>query len=511
MKVVTNFFRKNWPIVIITFVTLLVWYKLLGQSFFGEAYYYFDNHQTFFNSKIDTSEYDIFPRIIFDILKPILKDNLTLYLAFQLLVMVILNLTFYLTLYSIVKQKLLAFTSAIFFAVSYIGLFEMLGTGNYQRFVQRVPNLIIILISFYFLVRYLNNRKIIDLIRSYLLFFLAVFLAHFSSFLLPLFVIYPAVWAFYEKKRLKNFRRIAILVIPYAITNYALISQDSLRPHWSMIDFLGHNKNIISDIILQFSSLNIPPFIIDKISIIAHPYRNTLMLVIVPIIIIYIFGLYKVVKSYPKLKTIYTVSLLMIPVLLFLGLYLGKVNPEFDINGFHYYYLPDHLIGINSTFTSIKGDRYYLVPMFFVSIIWASLIFIVFKSRKKIYKVFIFVFLTIYILYNMSLIWDHFNELLPLVYETNSYLTYIRSIKSQFKPNTALIVPDYFIWPSNMIRVFYGYPNMQFLSSRHDWKIQLNPENKNNVMIIDYDYKTNSFYNLTSQYNTGKKLMLKSY
>lgn len=505
-----NFLKKNWLAIIIVFLTLFTWYKLVNQVMFGEGYYYFDRLQTFFGNRIDISEYDIFARIIFDILIPIFKDNLALYMTFQLVVMVILNLVFYWTLIVATHKKVVSFTATIIFSTSYIGLFEMLGSGNYQRFVQRVPNLIFLFLAFAFLVKYLEGKDVKKLLISYVFFALGAFLAHFSSFLLPLFGIYPAVWALTQKHKIATLLKVSFLSFPYLLINYFLVSQDSLRPQWSIITFIQQRKDLLEKIVLQFSSLNFPPIFIDKISTIAHPFKDTLILLTMPVIVIYIAGYFIVRRNSSKLKVIYLTSLIMIPIVLFLGLYLGKVNPEFDISGFHYYFLPDYYIGKIDTITAIKGDRYYLVPMFFVATIWASLIYSVLKTRERFLKIFSVVFLSSYVLYNTTLIWNGMDRLMPLVTETKNYISYIKDMKSLFKPTTALVTPDYFMWPSTMIRVFYGYPTMQFVSSRHDWKSQILPQNTD-IIIVDYDYRTRTFLNLTSDYKSGKKLIFKSY
>src|SRR3990167_2228426 len=112
---------------IIISTTLLVWHKVLGQMFLGEGYYYFDRTQDFLalrNGRLVADKiwgYDNLARIIFDLLPPIFKENVPLYLAFQLFVVTTLYLTFYFLLKAITKNKLLSLTATIFFLANYVG------------------------------------------------------------------------------------------------------------------------------------------------------------------------------------------------------------------------------------------------------------------------------------------------------------------------------------------------------------------------------------------------------
>jgi len=326
MRQIILLFKKNWQAIFITAITIFVWHKLLGQTLFGEGYYYFDRGQDFITQTGKITEVrgpDVFAKILFDILPPIFKDNIAYYLVFQLLTMIILNLTFFYTLASVTREKWLSFTATIIFSTSYIGLFEMLGTGNYQRFVQRIPNLILLFISFYFLVKYLKKAKPKDLILSYTIFALAIFLAHFSTFLLPLFLIYPLVLSLTLKNKIKSLFKNIVISTPYLLINHFLISQDPLEPKGSLLAFLNQN-GLIEKIILQFASLNFPTFIIDKISTISQPFKNGLIMLTIPVIITYILGFFLIRRQAPKLKVIYLTSLIIIPVLLLINLYIHK-------------------------------------------------------------------------------------------------------------------------------------------------------------------------------------------
>ncbi len=504
-KKIFNYLRSHrLPLLLITLVTVLVWYKLLNQTLLGEGYYYFDRNQDFFrNGRIiaDLGQTDMLGRILFDILPPLFKDNTSLYLAFQLFTMVLLHLTFYLTVFYFTRKKSIALWSSLFFTGSYIGQFEMLGTGNYQRFVQRVPNIIILLISLTYLAKYLNTRKLKNLLISYLTFACAVFLAHFSTFLLPLFVIYPIYWSIIYDRSLRQLLKLIPLLLPFFVVNYFLISSDHLTPTTNIIKFLLTEKGLIEKVLLQFASINLPPFLLEKIAAVANPYTTAITIAAFPVIVIYLLGAIVLYRRSKNIFVLYISCLTLIPVLLILNLYLGKVDPAFDIRGYNYYFIPKYYIGQINTLTNIKGDRYYFVPTFFVGIIVSTMIWILFSKKKKLYNTIFAFTIVIYILYNTALIWNTFDKLQPISDDIKSYVSYVMQFKDEFKPTTYIVTPEYFLWPSQMIRALHGYDDMKFIALNKGWEKEIPEKSRNNVIIVDYDYRNKMFSRLKYIYN----------
>ncbi len=501
--------KKFLPYIIITLFTLLPWYKLLWQVPLGEGYYYFDIQQNF--SIKDVGQTDNFAKIAFDILPFVFKDNIALYMAFQLFFMILLNLVFYYFVKVFTKNNLISLTAAIFFAVSYIASFEMLGTGNYQRFLQRIPCLIPTFLSFIFLEKYLENRRTKDLLISIFLFILGLFMGHFSTFLTSLFVIYP----FFKLPFIKNLKALLtsfFLSITYLAINYLMISADHLKPEKGILDFINQvGINVIFEkIILQITNMIVPTFIIEKIASVSNPYTSTLIAITLPLIALIILGGFLVKKKAYPLTKIYFFSILIIPILLFLNLYLGKVDPGFNMHGYKYYFLPSYFINAEDPLT-VKGDRYYLVPYFFVAIIFSVLLWSLFnkkdaKNTSKTYTYIAIFFLTFYSVYNTNNIWKGFDYLQPVSNITRNYINYTKSISNEFNKDTYIVVPRPLMWPSAFIRLFYGDPDMQFILMEKDLEYAKNKHiPRQNLFLFDYDYKNNQVLDLTDQYrNEGK-------
>ncbi len=483
------------PLLLIIITTFFVWHKLLNQAPAGEGYYYFDTGQNFITDGRVSSLWglDNFAKLIFDILPILIGDNLTGYFAFQLITMILLNLTIFLVVNYFTKNKWVSFATTIFFLCSFIGLFEMLGSGNYQRFVQRVPNLIPLLFAFQQLVEFLQSHKIKNYLYSLLLFTLAMLMAHFSSFFLPLFIIYPLFFTLSKFQNLKQALINISFTLPFIAINLILVSHDEHTPHNNVFLFLSSYgpARLLQDILLQFTSINIPPFIIQKIASIIYPYKNTVTVLAIPLVAFYLVGVKLIKSRAPNLMPFYLTSVVMIPVLLFLNLYLGKVDPIYDIRGYNYYYLPPSYPNSAIFTNSIKGDRYYLLPMIFVSIIWSLLIWLFFKNKSRLiffnYQNILSLILLSYVFYNTSLIWGNMDIISFNSNLMKNYIKYIKLLAPKLDANSVIVAPRPLIWPSSFVRFFYTNPNVKFIVLKEGWEKEINLKNKADLFVLNYD------------------------
>lgn len=506
-------FVRHLALISIIFLTILVWFKTLFQSPTGEGFYYFDHGQDFISANGHISNLwglDNFAKIMFDVLPIFFRDNLWLYFAFQLAVLILLNLTFFYFIKHFSKNTWISFSATIFFLSSYVGLFEMVGIGNYQRFAQRVPNLIPELLSFILLDKFLekgfSQKKL--LFYSIALFSLSILMGHFSTFLLPLFMIYPVIKSIFNRQSTINIAVSCLVAVIYLGVNFMLVSQDPLKPDTNIVAFIQTQGilNLLQKIALQAGNIVIPPFIIEKVAAISSPYRDTIILLTIPIASILCLGFFVVRKVLPKFTIVYLVSIVLIPILLFLNLYLGKVDPEFNMRGYYYYFTPTFFTNQIDTI-QVKGDRYYLVPMFFLAIIYATLIWStlsLFIKSDRIKKTLLITITAIYYVYNTSLIWHHLDNLQPISEIMKKYIAYNKSISNQFNSQTTVVSTRALIWPASFIRTFYGNQDMQFVLFTGDWESEIKSRDRKNVFIIDYDYRLNTIIDLSEQYRENK-------
>lgn len=493
---------------LITILTIVVWHKLLWQTPSGEGFYYFDPGQDFFKGfNIGRFfELDTFARIIFDILPFLFKDNLSLYMGFQLFMMVILNLTLYYVINFFTKNKLIALSSTIFFAVSYIGQFEMLGSGNYQRFVQRIPNLIPAFWAFQQLGAYLETNKVWHYFFSIVLFCFSLIMAHFSSFLLPIFIFLPLLFFIEKKGGGYTFKKLWI-VIPYIVLNFFLVSRGTHTPYTNQISFAFSYGivRLFENIIFQLVAITYPSYMLHLIKSAFNPFSNTLLLLVIPILLLYLIGFFLVLKRNRKLITIYLISIIMLPFLLFYNLYLDKVDPLYNIKGFNYYFLPSTFPNSTIFQNAVKGDRYYYLPMIFNSIIWSFILVSLFKKTKKEgenekTKLVLITFVLVYIYYNTNLIWSNMNLIQFNSILTKNYLNYMKVISSSFGDKTVVVSPRPLLWPAPAVKALFTDKEIYFIDSGRDWRGEVMDKHPSSFYFIDYDNKTWEIIDLSKKY-----------
>lgn len=486
-----NMRKKLIPHVILTIICVFVWFKTVNQSFLGEGFYYYDSLRRYFPHGILNSiwEYDNFAKMFFAYTVPILKDNIFIYQVIQLGTLIALTITLFHFIKYFTKNSWIGFTGAAIFSANYLGLFEMIGVGNYQRFIQRVPNQILILLSFIELAKFYETGKIKKYLISLILFTISVLFAHFSTFLLPIYIIYPIINSLINRCKVIKFSKNIIYSIPFIIINLFLISQDFHTPDSNFINFIKLNglSKILSSITLQLSNMLIPPFLIEKIASVTSSYKDTLIVITIPIVAVFLLGIFIVKKKQRKLLTIYLSSVVTIPVLLFLNFYLDKINPLYNMRGYTYYFLANVYSRDPSLTATLKGDRCYMLPYLFLAIIISILIYVLFTSYKKFYKAFTIVFITGYVLYNASLVWININKIQPASEDMKKYLAYIKEILPRLNNKSILIIPKEFMWPSSLIRQVYNLPEIEIIANNTNWKERM-ANRKNDAIIIDYYY-----------------------
>lgn len=461
--------RNIFPTLITIGVVFFVWYKILFQVPLGEGYYYFDPGQNFLGSTY-FANYDNLPKIVFDILPPIFKDNLILYQAFELFALIALCLTIYFVINHFFKNKWLSLFATLLFSVSYVGLFEMIATGNYQRFIQRIPNFIFLFISFLHLAKYLDTKKIRYYLISIIIFALTVFMAHYSTFLLPLFLIYPVI-------KNKNI----LISAAFLLVNYFLVKNDFYA---GRVGF-SFDLNLI---LLQLSGITYPPTLLNSIGNIAQPYTKAVILLSIPIIVIYFIGIYLVKKREPKYLVFYLTSLLTLFLILFLNILIGKIDYITFVRGDRYYFISVEVLsklGVNF----VGGSRYYVLPTIFNSIVLSTVFWVLLKNKKRLFYFSSAIILVIYLIYNISLIWKESDQIQPVSERMKTYINYTKSISDKIQDYKIVVTPPEFIWSGQFVRLFYGNENLKFIPLKSGWEKEVDKKLLDDTIIINCNEK----------------------
>lgn len=490
---------------LIVITDILVWHKTLNQLFLGEGYYYFDHGQNFYtNGGLSTFsqyliQYDNFARLIFDVLPPIFKDNILYYQIFQLATFTIFSLVVYYFAKSFSKNKWLSLITTIIFSVSYSGVFEILAIGNYQRFVQRVPNFIFFFISLIWLKKFFDTKKISHYFISLLVFIFTVFMSHYSTFLTPVIPSLTIAYAILSKQgsnilsTIKSIFKNVIIILPFLLFNYLIIKSDHFNPENGLVSTHFVVKDIVQQLLLQFSHMTYPATVIQKIATISQPSTTIVTAIAIPIIILFIVGFFLVKRKSQELTIIYLTSLLVIPAILFLNVYIGKIDFLSLERADRYYFVP---FGVMEKLNigNIGGNRYYYLPTIFTSIIWGILLYTL-TTKKKIYQLFTIIILSTYVFYNANLIWTEIDKTQPISDRMNTYLTYIKSISNEVKNKSVIVAPAEFIWAGQVVREFHGNPDLKFIPTK-DLQEAVVSTKKENILILDYDNSNNQVIKL---------------
>lgn len=495
------------PISIIFTVEILLWHKILQQIPLGEGYYYFDYCQSFFkNPGCSTTlwQYDNLARLLFQILIPFFRDNLSTYMVFQLFIMLLLYITFYFVIFKVSKSKSFGLFSSILFSANFVGSYSMMGTGNYQRFVQRVPNLIPLLISFLYLTKYLENKKIKELIISYTLFAISMFLAHHSTFLLPLFLIYPFAEIIFKKPRIKKFLKTVAISLPYVLLTAAITARDWHKPSMGVFEFLLSTDNLIKKVFYQIPTLLVPNDFMVHLAkhwpgqVILYPYSPIVGYLLIPVLTIVLLSFVRIYKNNIPLTKLYLTCASALPLMAFLNIY-----------------------AYNSTANPLKDfgeDRTYFIPSLAVAIIWAVWIKLLSPKNKSTAKIIYAIFAILFITYNINLIWKNMDDNQYKPSALNQFIKYSKTISPEFTNDSVIVAPSPLLWPANFINLFYGNQKLIFVSFDEGWEEKIKPYKKDDVFILDYDYKKDpnpgvnfdpkkgEIVDLTEKFRVGEKI-----
>ena len=504
-RIIHNMFlNKHFlPVALIFATAIYIWKHTLTLGFFGEGYYYFDPGQDFFipNHPLPTpfETYDLLAKFLFDIFPPFFHDNLTYYLGFQLITTAILGIALYFFALELTKSRLTAFFSSIFFVSSFIGLFEMIGVGNYQRFVQRITPLIPGLISLTLFNKSLNNKLShpFHLVLSFIFFFLSLTFGQFASFLTPVFLAITISFLVFKKTTLK--KALSILIFP--ITNLLFLRGSSLTPETIIANKIGSTNlsEILANLLLQIANIHTPNFIGNKIVITLSPFEPIFIFLSLFFISLYfLFLLFLFKRKNQQTIPVFTLGLSVILILL-LNVAMGHINPKFNFIQSGYYSLnsyPSHLLKLTP---DIKGDRYYTVPVLFLSIIWSIMLtsFLPKKPKKYIIKTFSFLALVLFLLFfafqNTKIIEKNLEIFIKPQSDTQILLNYFEKNEANILDESFIVTHRFFIWTAPLLKTIYHKHNLSFVNIGTDYAKEILSYNKNQstpIFLINYNFET---------------------
>lgn len=467
--------KKNLSfIAIIITIATFVWYKILNQALLEEGFFYFDKHQRFFLGKISQITVwglDNFAKIFFDFASFFLQDNIKAFMVSKFVLLIAVYVTLFLVLNKICKNKILSITATILFIANYIGSSEMLSPLSYQRFFQRVPITIPSLITFYYLHKFLYSREIKNYLVSLILFSLAIFMGHYASFLLPLFVIYPFVVMMGKKIRFKNLLKATAVSSVFVLITFLIISKSPMQTATTPSKFFS-SYGWLGKIIYQIPTINVPGQIIRLLAENSprpdpYPYVNTLRFLVIPVIIGYLAGAVIVYKKKKAYFPLYLTSLLATVSTMALYVYF---NSE-----------------IVNVYRNFGQNRAYFLPSLTNSIVWAIVINSILTKKTARFLPLLLGLVILYNTYHIYKYLDSFDKKNQTMFK---FLTYIKPLSEQFNQNTVIIAPREFHPTKTLIERVYKKPGIEFIKLDNNWQgeiCKLPNFSIKNFYVLTYD------------------------
>lgn len=459
---------KKIAFLLIIINSFVFWGKIVTQVPMGEGYYYFDRCQNKFIVPPDCPttvwQFDNLARIMFQTTIPLFGDNIHMYMVLQVVILIILYTTLYLILFKITKNHLFSLLSTLLFLTNYVGSFSMIATGNYQRFAQRIPNLIPLLVSFYFLTKYLDKPRPRNLILFGILFISSVYLSHHSLFLLPVFISYILIYTFAKKINSQFLLKSALLIIFLIFTSLILTKTDHFVPKQGLVNFVLTTPQIIQKTLLQISNLIAPTEAIKYIAKkwpgypVSYPFTIVLQIfsvVLFPVLIIPLFS-----KKKTKTTLLYKASLLALPLICFLNLYAYGSDAPHPLKNF-------------------GEDRIYFIPSLLSSIVIGYFFDWLIRNKSLIIKVLSLGFFIYFLVYNYNLINKDFGKLTDTSIKMEKFIDYIK-LKTQNRDiKYAVVGPSHLIWPLPFVDHFYN--------TNSNLKLVLDSTDLNQIDIFGYE------------------------
>lgn len=467
-------------IVVIALITYISWNGILRQTIEGEGYYYFSPTNSFIlpNGKVTDilHNLDNFSRFFTYILEQLFGGDIQPYMTAQFIIVVLLNIAIYLCIKTITKKSWLALIAALYFSINYTGNFQFYARGHFQWFTQRVPEVFPTLASIVYLAKFVDQRTIRNYLVSLGFFTMALFMAHYTTLFLPFFVSFLAATALLGARKKRDRLLYLAFAIPFVVINYLIVSNSSLsigtiRPNQTLFESILQNQDIVNKISFQLVVVTIPYSLLQLLAQLAkQSYQQLINTLMVPIYLFYIaaaFVLFK--KKFPFFHLILACFGGLLGVL-FLNVYLGRIN----------------------VFNEIGQGRYYYIPGLYVGIIFASLIdtiLLAHQRRHQFLKYTVVVsLLLLWIIPNTLFIWKKIHDSQRFYTATKVMFRHLNTVKNQLPDGSIVLLPNPPMPTAiDFLKKYYSGPNIKFDYLDTKWKSKV-PENFDLAKLFVFVY-----------------------
>ncbi len=490
-----NFLRVSakdlFLVTIILLIALFVWYPLTNFALTGLGFVYLTKsfqveHFVFPVSLADFYWFALLTGIVFS---KVFTTHMSLYYWTELIFLLATFVLYYYLILSIFNKRLIAFVAAITFSVNYFGYGDIIGSGLYPWFQERIPLMLFLIPSFLFLHKHLISNKNKFLIYSLVLFFLGIGISHWGILFLAPYIFYPICWSLFKNKKLEFKKSILTSSSYLLIAAFFVVIQNSTwpgaGPTWGFMEYLlnpfqhQYPEKIFRQLVYWSSYL--PIFEIFKNGYPLYP-ASPLYYFINPepsmryakyIAVIYPLAALIIYKKLPQFRALLFTLILSTLAMFYLNSYWGRYE----------------------IFNQAGANRYLYLPTYLLIIFWA-LFFVAFLQNKKkrkgnkfyVFKILIcFLFIMIYLLLNFWLINDSLKWKNESYKKVNLYWDYVVKQARNWEKNTLVILPFKYIDPQGTAFLNDYINKVYFITSEEDWKKIATSSATSKVIRIEFD------------------------
>lgn len=468
------------PVLILLLLSAIIWRHIPSLQFQAEGFIYFTPSISAFYTSLPLP-FDLFAKIVFNILPPLFNGQVFLYMWFLFIWMILTDAAFYLMVRVVTGSTFVAILAAFIFILNYAGKYDMFSIGGYQYFVQRGAILLPQLFSFLSLSLYFYRGFIPKYyFLSLLIYNFSIIMGFFGTWLLPPFLLFPFFYLLFNLKKAKKFFwKIIWTPFPFLISNLLIIRQSGFIPEDSIFSFVLNNFLYTLKGILQQLAVVTPPLgellkLFRKDSV---QFEAILGLTIVLYCIAFIV-IYKMDKI---LRVLAATALVSLIVILLLNVYLNASN-------------------VLNTFGS---SRYFYFPFTMVALFW-GLFFYSLASKGRSYFVLLLIFCFLWLIYNVYRI----NENLKVdawIHKANrETIDYVSRVSVKFNENSFVYLPaNLGGWGQEFISRFYGKAGVKFsmeiIEPLDLEKLVEQNFDPLNVYVLHYDPKKQGVFDITNE------------
>lgn len=445
--------------LIITLLTTVIWYKIPWQSFMSEGFYYF-SHTFFYDPRASYTivesllRYDTGARLLFDVLPLFFQDKIWLYFLLLFLVIIIINGLYHQFIWELTRDRVVSLMATVFFIANFSAAYDILATGSYQFFAQRIVLFPILFLS---LIALAKKRFWL----SAGLYLTAFILGQFSLYFLPLIIFYIAFdW-------IKNKKSFSFLfkTLPYLIGVGLLLYLDH-QDYGAAFEMTFPPRDFWANIAYQFPWAMLPYPLLKVITKEPHVRQNLIRLFF-PLFALTLLTIFYFFCK--RLRHRFALAMMALFLLATLGL--------------NAYVRPDNIFRIYGS----GGSRYLYVPSLATAAFWAILLCAALPSKKPVGKFLLVLITSWWLISNTQVIWARINDSLAQHQAVKQMLVYFKNHSAEFD-NKLVIIPNLVGYNGgDFIQKFYN-PSAVFLPMAADWEKQITytfPPEK--LLVFTYD------------------------